>query len=143
MLFRPTNTLLRVTYSDMVSFDDNGFLLSHYFVQNDGQPDMYSPKSVPLTDAQDWETVARVLAFPGEFQILRIDARQIQNLSHRPHILLQNGEYFGHVPKSAIKARINYTWREDGRPYEARNITPEWDECLGRTSGFSPVVAFV
>ncbi len=96
--------------------------------------------SIPLSSISDWSTVARVLVYPNDFQILRIDARKVKKLSRRPHTLLEDGEFFANVPRAAIQAQISYKWKAD-EP-EAKDIPQEWSQWLARSSGFSPVVFF-
>ena len=72
-----------------------------------------------LVHPEEWQFIARFYAFPGNngfmydngFRLLEIKTSDVKKLSHDPHPLLRNGEFFGEININDLIGDELYQWK--------------------------------
>ncbi len=105
--------LYRVTYSDKLQFDENGYLLPHR--EENFLSILIFHGMIPMVTVQDLEFIARYFAINiHDFLKLTISSEHVEGLETGRHSYLKGLEYFGKVHRSAIVCVEQCNW-EGGR----------------------------
>lgn len=146
-----SETLCRLLYgpdylrSGLNGFIDNeSYLLSNHHSIEANEVEAIDNRILPLVHPDEWETIARVLAFPynqqgGKFALITINSACIEELSNQPHFLLPHGEYYGKVHSEYVSTVDNYEWElSEEQPNVSAEILKRYEFKFELSIGHKP-----
>jgi hypothetical protein len=134
--------LYRITYRNVVDFDEESYLLPHFRSTRD------HPRSVPLAEEGDLEVIARFFVYAKllnhdqPFLVLKILAQDIINKSSAYRSTFEGHEHFGFVHRNAIKSVLRGEWITDLGHSLGENFLrhPFGKQILRSTYGYRPLI---